>query len=568
MYPIHIEYQKKYLTVAFIISDKSIMNAISDNYNLNNMDIFIIDEDNNVLATMGSNGFIKGQISPKFFTGLEKNEISTATYDKQKYVLTNSNIKDTGLTIVMAANEKELYKTVRTSRTSLLVLIFVLLIIGVTLIMLIVLKSNKQILKIKSQLGISSDGDIFAGSELDQIITWVDNIIIQKEMIEAKYNSNNKLVKNQLLEMLLKGEISNISNLKGWGDDSELELVKGWFSVFAMKPYEDKCRMYYEWDVDILNSVLSKYPNLNTLELSDENVFVLIICADSAKKVEEFELEIISVIQNIYPNHFVKIGIGKRYGQISYLNNSFFEAQIALDNIINKNNQLLRYEDIIFQKEGVAYWNLNEEQAKFIQCVKYGNLEGAKSNLDIMLDTIATRETSYLYRNLAYIDIINMLIKVCKNNDIFIDQETISELSNISNFDQIQVKLEAVLEKSFANIKNEKEEQTNQILQNIIQYINNNFCNSDISLESVADYFNVAPHFLSRFIKEKLNISFTDYLVQLRMDEFKRLMLETDKPIKELITAVGYIDTSSFVRKFKKKEGITPGAYRANLKNG
>jgi len=468
----------------------------------------------------------------------------------------------------MAANEKELYKTVRTSRTSLLVLIFVLLIIGVTLIMLIVLKSNKQILKIKSQLGISSDGDIFAGSELDQIITWVDNIIIQKEMIEAKYNSNNKLVKNQLLEMLLKGEISNISNLKGWGDDSELELVKGWFSVFAMKPYEDKCRMYYEWDVDILNSVLSKYPNLNTLELSDENVFVLIICADSAKKVEEFELEIISVIQNIYPNHFVKIGIGKRYGQISYLNNSFFEAQIALDNIINKNNQLLRYEDIIFQKEGVAYWNLNEEQAKFIQCVKYGNLEGAKSNLDIMLDTIATRETSYLYRNLAYIDIINMLIKVCKNNDIFIDQETISELSNISNFDQIQVKLEAVLEKSFANIKNEKEEQTNQILQNIIQYINNNFCNSDISLESVADYFNVAPHFLSRFIKEKLNISFTDYLVQLRMDEFKRLMLETDKPIKELITAVGYIDTSSFVRKFKKKEGITPGAYRANLKNG
>ncbi|HBG76581.1 MAG TPA: hypothetical protein DDW86_06450 [Clostridiales bacterium] len=37
---------------------------------------------------------------------------------------------------------------------------------------------------------------------------------------------------------------------------------------------------------------------------------------------------------------------------------------------------------------------------------------------------------------------------------------------------------------------------------------------------------------------------------------------ETDLPIKEIILCVGYTNVSSFIRKFKKIEGITPGKYR------
>ncbi len=63
-------------------------------------------------------------------------------------------------------------------------------------------------------------------------------------------------------------------------------------------------------------------------------------------------------------------------------------------------------------------------------------------------------------------------------------------------------------------------------------------------------------------MKKEVNQNFTDYLWKLRLDKAKELLRDTKQSIDEISEAVGYLNTSSFRRKFKQDTGLTPSQYR------
>ena len=83
------------------------------------------------------------------------------------------------------------------------------------------------------------------------------------------------------------------------------------------------------------------------------------------------------------------------------------------------------------------------------------------------------------------------------------------------------------------------------------------------SLDSLADEFGSTAAYWGRFAREKLGVSFLDLVWQLRLNRAKELLRETDRPVKEIVEQVGYLDARSFIRKFKSSEGLTPGQYRS-----
>ena len=72
--------------------------------------------------------------------------------------------------------------------------------------------------------------------------------------------------------------------------------------------------------------------------------------------------------------------------------------------------------------------------------------------------------------------------------------------------------------------------------------------------------------YMSYLIKNELNQNFSDYLWTLRLEKSKELLRNTDMSIDEISVAVGYLNTSSFRRKFKQEIGMTPSQFRS--KNG
>ena len=97
----------------------------------------------------------------------------------------------------------------------------------------------------------------------------------------------------------------------------------------------------------------------------------------------------------------------------------------------------------------------------------------------------------------------------------------------------------------------------------VITFINQNYKRNDLSLKLLSDEVSMSMSKINLVLKENLGCSFVQYVSLLRLGEVKRLLRETDDSIQSIVQSVGYIDVSSFMRKFKQMEGMAPGQYRA-----
>lgn len=97
----------------------------------------------------------------------------------------------------------------------------------------------------------------------------------------------------------------------------------------------------------------------------------------------------------------------------------------------------------------------------------------------------------------------------------------------------------------------------------VIQLMETSYADPDFSIALLADKCHVSIAYMSYLIKKELNQSFSEYLWELRLKKAKELLSSTDMPIDEISVAVGYLNSSSFRRKFKQETGLTPSQYRA-----
>lgn len=96
----------------------------------------------------------------------------------------------------------------------------------------------------------------------------------------------------------------------------------------------------------------------------------------------------------------------------------------------------------------------------------------------------------------------------------------------------------------------------------ILEYIHQHCYDNSMSLVSVADYIGINPTYLSTFIKEQMGETFLNYVLGLRMERAKELLSTTNLSLQEIAVQIGYANSGVFLRVFKKKYGLTPGAYR------
>ena len=74
------------------------------------------------------------------------------------------------------------------------------------------------------------------------------------------------------------------------------------------------------------------------------------------------------------------------------------------------------------------------------------------------------------------------------------------------------------------------------------------------------------PTYLWKVIKMEKNTTFSDYVAEHRLQEAKRLLLETKMTVNDIAIKLNYTNAQNFIRFFSKLEGETPGKYRQTHK--
>lgn len=105
------------------------------------------------------------------------------------------------------------------------------------------------------------------------------------------------------------------------------------------------------------------------------------------------------------------------------------------------------------------------------------------------------------------------------------------------------------------------ENKVNKPIDEACSYIKNHYM-EDIKLDDIAAIAHLNKNYLVRQFKKAFGISPISYLIKIRMDYAKKLLVESNLPIKTIAAYCGYNDPSFFNSYFKKTFSITPASYR------
>jgi AraC-like DNA-binding protein len=89
----------------------------------------------------------------------------------------------------------------------------------------------------------------------------------------------------------------------------------------------------------------------------------------------------------------------------------------------------------------------------------------------------------------------------------------------------------------------------------VLKFINENY-NKNIRLSELAAIMNVSTMYFSNFFKSTFNISPKQYILNKRLEESQRLLLETNLSVKEIAYKVGFENENYFSEFFSAKTGI------------
>ena len=280
-----------------------------------------------------------------------------------------------------------------------------------------------------------------------------------------------------------------------------------------------------------------------------------------------------SVIEDAF--HFILENIGQKYSVelIAAVSNEFVSVEsfpqeyITCKKILDakfmaKGRKVLFSENIKSGKLILTY--PIETEAKLVSKLLNGNLQGAKKIVDeIFLDRInpeaMDKKDIKEFTGLLYNTLNRVVVQLkefesslqCENLDI-------ESITKTGDLDKIRVIFNDLISEICKQKKSSEQDENEAIREKIKTYIDSNY-HIDFSLDNLADYLGLSFKYTSILFKKVMGDNFKNYINMYRIEKAKEILKsKKDIKIKDLAEKLGYNSSNTFIRIFKKYEGISP----------
>lgn len=362
-------------------------------------------------------------------------------------------------------------------------------------------------------------------------------------------------------------------------DESHLELYCNIMLVeldgyeqLSLKMSQSELDKMYKFLIQTCQNLVSK--NIGIFSYHSKEIGLYFI-NDLKKKLKADRDMVINSINKQFEQFFeensISYSCGNVYKSILKLHESFQEAKIAQkERFIHSTGLVIHYSDLKNKKNDESIKGLESVliEIDFVKLLKQEdmNLIDVKlQQLKKILYEIGSK--SYLYMTMVVANLYMSLMKELKQlgieNDGF-SLDLIEEYQVISKSMSVDDVVNN-LRKSFVLILefiNTNRNRYSKIINKAINYIENNYGNHLLSIEEVADNVHMSSSYFSMIFKNEKNISFTDYLIALRIDKAKEYIKKSDLKIYEISDKVGYDTAAYFSTAFKKSTGMSPSEYK------
>lgn len=208
----------------------------------------------------------------------------------------------------------------------------------------------------------------------------------------------------------------------------------------------------------------------------------------------------------------------------------------------------------------IAYFSYPEQGVmRLKQAIKVGNIKAIETIVHEIIIEEREIQLSTFMRSSYYHYVIQQLLILKEETKVAI---SFSYQNYAIDFNQIEAELKRLAFLLSHAFSRELETREREVDQEILQMIQQHYMKPHFSLEEMAIKFGVSLSKMSIMVKQETNVSFSKYVQALRIEQVKKELLETSKPVKEIIMDVGYYDVANFTRKFREVVGVPPGQFR------
>lgn len=215
-----------------------------------------------------------------------------------------------------------------------------------------------------------------------------------------------------------------------------------------------------------------------------------------------------------------------------------------------------------------------EWEVQLISSIKAGNAESVQYILDELYrkNCEGAEEESHLLPDKKKLILISSIMQTLlrviselnlsdrifiKDMDVILSQE--SFLNKWKYIEKASLEICRYVETSQI-----QELSANKISQDIINYVDEHFCDSDLSLKTLSEEFGVSIQTISKYFKNVVGDTFYNYLYKKRMSYACTLLENTNYTMRAIANQVGYENEYSFKRAFIRFTGVRPKDYMQN----
>ncbi|WP_168735396.1 helix-turn-helix domain-containing protein [Cohnella fermenti] len=551
---------------------------------------FILDKTGQVVvhddASMLYSGMSELPYIKKMVTGPDSGTYS-AVVDGVKQTVSYITSSYTGWKIVNIVPESQMYKPLVVTRNLLIMLALVLLITAFVILFVINRRTFSPIDRMLGKLSrhgrpIVAGAPESAARGVSYLESFLDQMFVDRDKLERQLRDSKPMLKWRTVMDVLTGYRTDFAVIAPHLDFTGSRLFPEWYVVCTAEiskegELQPRDQTLYAYALcNVAEEIINTENAGAAIDLGGGRVVIVFSFAEGDEEQNHLRamalLEQILNVMNRQIGLTVIAGLGRGYRELKDVPLSYAESQQALHyKKVAGNHGVISILDVQ-APDNQDYYRMVRMIDKIVDALKRGELE---KGIPYVQETFQEAVSSNLPPDLLRQFSFELVMRAAQTMEsIGMDtEETLNEIGNLyerinrcENWRETEQMVEAVL-LGFADKIEKRRSQRgkNEHVGRILEYIQDNYRDSGLSLDRLAEEFDLHPTYISKLFKEQMEDNFIDYLIKIRIEAAKKLLGDKSIKISDISDSIGYMHTRSFTRTFKKYTGLTPTEYREQV---
>lgn len=413
----------------------------------------------------------------------------------------------------------------------------------------------------------------------------VRRISAKLNVLEAERRNNSQTIRQNTLRDLLLGvrtltSEQKLEKLKHAGitfqfqQDYRVILLKiDRFQEFLAKRGSDLATYKYAI-LNISSEIMSQTYPVEAITMDDDSL-VLLVNSGSTEAPETADDETVflerleQVKQAILD--FLSIGISVTYSpatnQPLHLHPLYEQVKEAsLHRMFYGHSSTIDSDAILALKSKEYIYPMDKEK-RLSEAVKLGRTAEVMDILHEILEETAQYPIQVLRLAISHLTmtINNLIYSIQKNSAMDLSGSAsvyMPSLDSVETLEEFVAAFRLFLEEVQSKLTEKRSMKQGDLVRSISTLIEKHYADPDLSVNWIADQFDMSSLYISRIYKQQTLRALGDAISEYRMEQAKQLLEQTQIPIAQIADRVGYTSSTYFHRIFKKHYGVTPTEFR------